>query len=334
MKTNSQQRASTAVLPSDSTQVKKSNNHLTLNPMVLVIASDQFKLLVSPLNKRPGRTVACNLRLTDTYLTFTQEDRAINYNHTNTADTTAVSSGSADSECDESALLVSDIIGCHLLPCEINSSDNSDGDGVNNSSHLASSPAFTVYAYPLKQSNLLTFSKSKKRIRVEFTFIVDQFSSQLLNLQKAHLWVRAINWLKHDASRLIRSNPSVSSTAIIPLDNPTARHLLVLINPASGSGKAGCIYKDYVAPLLAEAGIKVTTIITQTSGSARNHVKNAAMKDLTDGIVIVSGDGLIFEVINGLMDRDDRDVAMKIPLGVIPGGSGNGLAHSVNYAVG
>ena len=303
--------------------------------MVLVIASDQFKLLVSPTNKRPGRTVACNLRLTDSYLTFTQEDRAINNNHNNTADSAAaVSSVSADSESDESALLVSDIIGCRLLPCEINSTDTSDGDGVDVSSHLASCPAFTVYAYPLKQSNLLTFSKSKKRIRVEFTFIVDQFSSQLLNLQKADVWVRAINWLKHDASRLIRSNSSASSTAMIPLDNPPARHLLVLINPASGSGRAGCIFKDHVAPLLAEAGIKVTTIITQTSGSARNHVTNAAIKDLTDGIVIVSGDGLIFEVINGLMDRDDRERAMKIPLGVIPGGSGNGLAHSVNYAVG
>ncbi|GBN27889.1 hypothetical protein AVEN_189478-1 [Araneus ventricosus] len=39
-------------------------------------------------------------------------------------------------------------------------------------------------------------------------------------------------------------------------------------------------------------------------------------------------------VYNGLMARPDWKEVVKIPIGVIPGGSGNGLAKAINYAVG
>lgn len=35
-----------------------------------------------------------------------------------------------------------------------------------------------------------------------------------------------------------------------------------------------------------------------------------------DAILIVSGDGLIVEALNGLMKRDDRELALRMPLGV------------------
>lgn len=47
-----------------------------------------------------------------------------------------------------------------------------------------------------------------------------------------------------------------------------------------------------------------------------------------DGIVCISGDGLLHEVFNALMAREDAQTAINIPIGVIPGGSGNGLANS------
>jgi hypothetical protein len=45
---------------------------------------------------------------------------------------------------------------------------------------------------------------------------------------------------------------------------------------------------------------------------------------------------LIFflQVINGLMNRDDWQDAIKTPIGCIPGGSGNALACSINYSAG
>lgn len=39
-----------------------------------------------------------------------------------------------------------------------------------------------------------------------------------------------------------------------------------------------------------------------------------------DAIVTVSGDGLLWEVINGLMQRKDSLAAIKIPVGIIPAG--------------
>lgn len=49
------------------------------------------------------------------------------------------------------------------------------------------------------------------------------------------------------------------------------------------------------------------------------------------GIIVVSGDGLIHEVINGLMSRTDWEHAIKLPLGHIPAGSANGMASSVAF---
>jgi sphingosine kinase len=54
--------------------------------------------------------------------------------------------------------------------------------------------------------------------------------------------------------------------------------------------------------------------------------------DLTEfhGIITVSGDGLLHEVVNGLMERPDWRSAIRTPVGVIAAGSGNGLAKSLN----
>jgi sphingosine kinase len=49
-----------------------------------------------------------------------------------------------------------------------------------------------------------------------------------------------------------------------------------------------------------------------------------------DGIVSVSGDGLFHEIVNGLMSRSDWEVIEeKITLGIIPGGTSNGLVKSL-----
>jgi sphingosine kinase len=50
----------------------------------------------------------------------------------------------------------------------------------------------------------------------------------------------------------------------------------------------------------------------------------AATTDLTgvDAIVIIGGDGTIHDVINGLLARKDDQI---VPIGILPGGSGNSL---------
>ncbi len=46
---------------------------------------------------------------------------------------------------------------------------------------------------------------------------------------------------------------------------------------------------------------------------------------------MVSGDGILYEVINGLLERDDWSKAIQLPLGQIPGGSANAVSSCVAY---
>lgn len=65
----------------------------------------------------------------------------------------------------------------------------------------------------------------------------------------------------------------------------------------------------------------------------RNHAYEIARSlslDSVDGLVAVSGDGLLHELLNGLLSRDDWQAASKLPVGIVPCGSGNGLARSVD----
>lgn len=90
----------------------------------------------------------------------------------------------------------------------------------------------------------------------------------------------------------------------------------MLINPASGPGKALEIFEQRVMPVLAESGLKFEVMTTKGAGNAYTFIRT--VPDLLmkwDGIVIVSGDGLPYEVFNGLMARDDWQEAIKIPIG-------------------
>lgn len=52
--------------------------------------------------------------------------------------------------------------------------------------------------------------------------------------------------------------------------------------------------------------------------------------DLTyDALVVVSGDGLIHEVMNGLAKHATPEKAFSIPIAPIPAGSGNGLSLNI-----
>ena len=48
--------------------------------------------------------------------------------------------------------------------------------------------------------------------------------------------------------------------------------------------------------------------------------------DKYSALIAAGGDGTVFEVINGMMEREDKK---KLPIGVIPNGSGNGIASGV-----
>ena len=94
----------------------------------------------------------------------------------------------------------------------------------------------------------------------------------------------------------------------------TPPRLLILINPAGGKGNAESLFRKHVQPMFEMAEIKSTVIVTGVSKSIlcnahwiitvfsverRNHAREVVKGyDLSsiDGIVIVSGDGLVHEV--------------------------------------
>ncbi|WOL18089.1 hypothetical protein Cni_G26882 [Canna indica] len=111
------------------------------------------------------------------------------------------------------------------------------------------------------------------------------------------------------------------------------KKLLIILNPFSGKKSAQMIFKNEIKPLLEAADILYDLKETEY----QNHAQEIAFElDVLqyDGVVCVGGDGILVEVINGLLNRKDWVTAIKVPLGVIPAGTGNGMAKSLLDSVG
>ncbi|XP_045213785.2 sphingosine kinase 2-like isoform X2 [Mercenaria mercenaria] len=180
----------------------------------------------------------------------------------------------------------------------------------------------TVFAYPLKKK---LFSEKHVRYQRHVTFARSSDSTFDGNRKVVEKWRRVI---LHLCQQLPVYKKDVDNCPV-----PPKTRFLVLVNPHSGPGKAMQIYQKQVAPMLDEADIQVKLIQTDHAGHGVELMKTLNRKDYY-GVVIVSGDGLIYEVVNGLMNREDWQDAVKLPIGCIPGGSGNALSCSINYSAG
>eukprot|EP00644_Phytophthora_capsici_P002960 jgi/Phyca11/102731/e_gw1.7.782.1 len=106
------------------------------------------------------------------------------------------------------------------------------------------------------------------------------------------------------------------------------RKFMVVINPAGGTGNAQQTFEKEVAPMLEQANVEMETVITRQAGHATELLAEVPLNKF-DCIVAVGGDGLLSEMLQGLMNRKDWQQASLQPLGIIPGGSGNGLSASL-----
>ena len=112
---------------------------------------------------------------------------------------------------------------------------------------------------------------------------------------------------------------------------------MFVVNPFGGLKTAPAIYRDQVAPVLKRTHIDADMQETQYGGHATDIGKTLDLAKY-DAVVTISGDGLLHELINGLMSHKDWQRAIKIPVGIIPGGTGNAMAQSlalytINHAV-
>lgn len=93
----------------------------------------------------------------------------------------------------------------------------------------------------------------------------------------------------------------------------------VIINPASGSDEP---ILNPINDVFAQHDIKWDARITHAPGDA-TRLTAAALDAGADLIVSYGGDGTVMEVVNGLMGHDG---GRSVPLGLLPGGTGNGVA--------
>ena len=178
-----------------------------------------------------------------------------------------------------------------------------------------------AFAYPFCPGGWLT---GKRRERVCVELVLRAGKGELLEvITDGHRWCHAI-------VRVARGRSPIA--ADVDRRSPLRRRrFLVYVNPNSGHGQSEGIFRDSVRPMLDEADIEVDLVRTRAAGHARDHVQDANLSGI-DCIVIVSGDGLVYEVLNGLMTRADREEAILTPIGAVPTGSGNALVASVLHA--
>ncbi|XP_034059401.1 sphingosine kinase 1-like [Gymnodraco acuticeps] len=178
----------------------------------------------------------------------------------------------------------------------------------------------TIFFYPLKRRWM---SSGVSRQRAEQCFRLTGLQDPRANLEEAEKWARAVR------ERSARQQYLRDGVMMSALSRPS--RMMLLVNPQSGKGPgAHGSTTTTIQHMLNEAGVTHTLVITERQNHARELVKEADLSQW-DALVIMSGDGLLYEVINGLLDRPDWEEAVRTPLGILPGGSGNALAASIHH---
>jgi len=81
---------------------------------------------------------------------------------------------------------------------------------------------------------------------------------------------------------------------------PPKRKILALLNPFGGEGRALEIYAE-VKKMLDNAHLDITIVHTERKLHAFDLVKTNLKPGQYDGIITISGDGLLNEIVNGMM---------------------------------
>lgn len=99
-----------------------------------------------------------------------------------------------------------------------------------------------------------------------------------------------------------------------------AREIFVLVNPTSGRGR-GARLADPVTERLREAGLHARWEAGRDAAEATDLARRAVARGV-DGIVIIGGDGMVHLALDAVAES-------RIPLAVVPAGTGNDMARSL-----
>ena len=99
---------------------------------------------------------------------------------------------------------------------------------------------------------------------------------------------------------------------------------ILTVNPYGGTKKGPRLLKN-IKPIFDAAGVELFIIKTTFAGHAKELANQLNITEY-DGFIGIGGDGTLHEIINGMLSRHDGH---KIPIGIIPGGSGNSYMHDL-----
>ena len=102
---------------------------------------------------------------------------------------------------------------------------------------------------------------------------------------------------------------------------------ILTINPHGGT-KQGRSILNKVEPIFNAENTELHIIETTYAGHAKE-IANQINLSNYDAFIAIGGDGTLHEVVNGMLTRND---GVKIPIGIIPGGSGNSYMHDLGLA--
>jgi YegS/Rv2252/BmrU family lipid kinase len=97
-----------------------------------------------------------------------------------------------------------------------------------------------------------------------------------------------------------------------------SKHIHVVVNPASGKNEP---ILNTLNDIFHPAGVTWNVSVTNAYGDAMRQARQAA-EGAADIVVAYGGDGTVMEVVNGLMGTN-------VPMGILPGGTGNVLSIEV-----
>ena len=108
--------------------------------------------------------------------------------------------------------------------------------------------------------------------------------------------------------------------------------ILVVVNPISGSGNGLKIWKNKILPTLLDIFCEndsYSLFITDFDGHEKMIYCTYDVEQF-DYIIVIVGDGTVSNLLKGFYDSKNNDEILKIPILIVPSGSGNGLSQSLN----
>jgi len=103
------------------------------------------------------------------------------------------------------------------------------------------------------------------------------------------------------------------------------RRFYITVNPHGGQRRGPRLLK-LIRPVLEAAGLELEVIETEFPDHARQLARELEF-DGYEGLITIGGDGTMHEVVNGILSRPDQK---RIPIGLIPGGSGNSFMYDLD----